>query len=44
VTVIEIDPRCEKILTLSKVMGGKDVAVSTHSVSEVREINMAGNI
>jgi len=40
----EIEAKCHQIHNLSKVMGGHITAVSTHSVSEMRQINMAGNI
>jgi hypothetical protein len=40
----EISLRCNEMLTSSKVMGRHLTTVSTHSVSEMRQINMAGNI
>ena len=44
VAVTEMSQKCDKMLTLPKVMAFTDTAVSTHSVSEMRQINMAGNI
>ena len=44
VAVAEMSPRCDKMSNLQKVMGGHITAGNTHSVSEVRQINMAGNI
>ena len=40
----EIIPKCREIATFEKVMGTNNTAVSTHSVSEMRQINMADNI
>ena len=40
----EISTRCVEMSTLTKVMGDVNSAVSTHSVSEMRQINMADNI
>ena len=40
----EISARYVEMFTLQKVMGTNTAAVSTHSVSEMRQINMAGNI
>ncbi len=44
VAVSKIAARCHEMSTLIKVMGGHNTAFSTHSVSEMRQINMAGNI
>ena len=44
VAVAEISLKCQEMLTSPKVMGHRYTAGSTHSVSEVRQINMAGNI
>ena len=44
VAVAEISPKCHEMSTFVKVMGHSTMAVSTHSVSEMRQINMAGNI
>ncbi len=44
VAVAEISPKCDVMSNFSKVMGHTDAAVSAHSVSEMRQINMAGNI
>ena len=44
VAVTKISPECDKMSNLVKVMGHNTTAGSTHSVSEVRQINMAGNI
>ena len=44
VAVAEIESRCVKMSTFVKVMGHYTTAVSTHSVSGVRQINMADNI
>ena len=40
----EISPKCNEMSTFEKEMGVELMAVSTHSVSEMRQINMAGNI
>ncbi len=44
VAVAEISTRCHEMSNLQKVMAFNYTAVSTHSVSDVRQINMAGNI
>jgi hypothetical protein len=40
----EISPKYNEMSTLLKVMATNNTAVSTHSVSEMRQINMADNI
>ena len=44
VAATEISQRCTEMAISQKVMGGIYTAVSSHSVSKVRQINMAGNI
>ncbi len=44
VAVAVISPKCTKMCKSPKVMATTNTAVSTHSVSDVRQINMAGNI
>ncbi len=44
VAVAEISLNCSKMSTFKKEMGECTTAVSTHSVSELRQINMADNI
>ena len=44
VAVTEISPNSTKMSTFLKVMEASTTAVSTHSVSEMRQINMADNI
>ncbi len=44
VAVTEISSKCDKMSNFPKVMGHNITAGSTHSVSDVRQINMAGNI
>ena len=44
VAVAEISTKCQEFSTSPKVMGLMYTAGSAHSVSEVRQINMAGNI
>ena len=42
--VTEITQKCGKMSVSPKVMGQVNTASGTHSVSEMRQINMAGNI
>jgi hypothetical protein len=44
VAVTEISQKCTEMSTSKKIMGTNTVATSTHSVSGVRQINMADNI
>ena len=44
VAVAEMSPKCDVMSNSPKVMEHPYTAVSAHSVSEMRQINMAGNI
>jgi hypothetical protein len=44
VAVAEMSSKCSEMSTFAKVMAVNNSAVSTHYVSGVRQINMAGNI
>jgi hypothetical protein len=44
VAVAEIEPKYDEMPKFVKIMGANTAAASTHSVSEMRQINMAGDI